>query len=173
MKALALISIPVLIFMCLLGAGLSSPAVPTPPGGQIYLMSPATTFWGMIQTIKQAPGSFILAKDQLLIFSWAIKEGGQAYAMINSQVPSQAIPNFLQEAGGNGSFVNLKDMDQIMKCLKENGWKAIPPLAVPEIIRMAIIQGYAWMIQLSNSLPTFVFVPVQNLPKFAVTPIIQ
>lgn len=150
------------------------PAAIQPAPGQVYMISTPSTFKGMLDAVRQAPGTFLLIKDDIIMFSWPVPEGGQAFAMLSSKLPTQAVVDFVAKAGGKGSLVNLQDMKDLLNCLKNNGWQIATPTVVPVAIKIALTGSYAWMVNMTKSLPTFVFMPAGAIPSWAkATPILQ
>lgn len=101
-------------------------------------------------------GTHIMIKDNLYLFASNVKDAW-GFVVINGDSYTP-IEDFSVIAK-NGNLVNCREFTCLVQFLRDNGWKSIPPSAVPSIIKTSLGSTVSWVSALATSLVTFFVVP--------------
>lgn len=123
--------------------------------GNVYGLQLGSTLWGIKAALAEKSGTFIMNKDNLYMFGWAIKNGW-AFSVIDPNKLS-AVEDMTKIF--NGNQVNVKTMTGLVDFLKANGWQIISASEVPAAIATSATNVSAWLVGLSKGLVSFLVVP--------------
>lgn len=151
-KLITYLALPIALIATLFGS-LQSVA---PLDGQVYAVQPGSTVWGIRAALASKSNTMILAKDQMYLFVWNIRDGW-AFAGLNAS--GRGATEIADDILSGGNFVNIKTMSQLSNMLKANGWQAVAASQVPNVIHSAVATSSNWLTIMSGGLPTFVVVP--------------
>jgi hypothetical protein len=112
-----------------------SPQMPvTLIDGQIGLLQPGTTLYGLSRALISAPGALIWTdpNSKTLLFSWPVNDG-VGWITIRNAVGGWT--SVIRMADGKGNVANQATWDVLRGFLESGNWKVILPKAIsPEVV---------------------------------------
>jgi hypothetical protein len=127
--------IAVLIFMALPFAAnfldlFHFQTAPPPMDGDVYLLQPGTTLYGINRAINGGTGTEMWKLHgpyrDMVTFFWGIPNKGSGYVVLNMEGGNVApLANFFKATEGKGNYVNIQTADQFRAYLKAGGWEKI------------------------------------------------
>mgnify|MGYP007071605175 CR=1 FL=1 len=126
--------------------------------GEVMLLHPGSTWWGMMQALEGAAGTLRMMKDGQLVLGWVQPGLGSAYAYI-SEPTRMGMQNFLWQWGGKAQIVTGCDWQCLQSTLQSVGWKLVPAGAVPTEFMVELASAAAGFILVSTGLPNVIMLP--------------
>src|SRR3990167_7649097 len=124
----------------------------------VIAMSYVATLEGIRAAANSAPGTFVMAKGDFMVFVWPAGEY-PAFAVMDifAQKP---VEHFLIKMGGQGQKVDLHSMTDLIDYMENTGWIDVPKKQVPKFLAAALESQQTWVATMGTAtLPTFILLP--------------
>lgn len=135
-----------------------------PLDGQVLELQLRGSLHLIRNAIEGKPGAFIMRKGDLYLFAGAVKDAW-GFVAINgvSRTPVEDFSVIAEK----GNLINCREFSCLSQFLKDNGWKSIPPSAVPAFLKASLYSTVSWISGVAASLVTFIVVPpgAFDMPK--------
>lgn len=115
-----------------------------------------STLTGMRQVVQGAPGTFVMAKDNLFMLAWPAGENAWAFACITKAGnPIKDLASYV-----NGTKVDTLTMASFLNDLETDGWQMVSEKTLPAGITGALTSYMSFLMSIgARSMPDLLVVP--------------
>lgn len=131
-------------------------------------VGPAQTANGLLRAVQNAPGTFMMASDKLIMIAWP---QGTSYGFAVFTKSGEAVEQFKELASCCGTKTSSPTMTQLVQFLKSQGWTriyALPATTAAQIRSLAKYFGVA-----STSSFSLFLMPAGPAFEFEINPRIE
>lgn len=97
-------------------------------------VGPANTANGLLRAVQNAPGTFMMASDKLIMIAWP--EGSSSYGFAVFTKDGNSVDQFRELASCTGTRAGCESMSDLIKYLKSIGWTRIWDLPAPLVAQI-------------------------------------
>jgi len=133
--------------------------------GAISGLSFQSTLQGMRSVVHGNPGTFVMAKNDLFMLAWPVKDGFWAFACLTKAGdPIRDLATYV-----NGTKVDTLTMANFLADLETDGWQSVSAKTLPAGISGALGSYMTYLMSIGvRSLPSPLLVPVIIMPDMQV-----
>jgi hypothetical protein len=102
-------------------------------------VAPANTAFGLLRAVQNAPGTFMMASDKLIMIAWP---EGSKYGFAVFSKDGNAVEQFRELASCTGTKAGCESMSDLVKYLRTIGWKRIFEVPGPVALQIKALADY-------------------------------
>lgn len=103
-------------------------------------IAPANTANGLLRAVQNAPGTFMMASDKLIMIAWP--EGAYDYGFAVFTKDGGSVKQFAELASCTGNRAGCESMADLVNYLKSIGWTRLWQLPAPVVTQIHALAQY-------------------------------
>lgn len=162
MKRNVVFILALLMSLMLACSSITTGSMPDKPDKASFIMPVDlyATLWGLQNVVRQAPGTFLMMQQNLVMFAWPDKA---AYSFAVFYKDGKPILDMMEAIGCNGQRVDIFTMATFTKFLEGKGWQYITPDKLP-MAMLGALQSYM-VTSVAMSARALVTIPILVIPS--------